>query len=287
MGLRDLLAGPLRLAWRLGQTLRPAETGFRTLLFHDIPATHRETFTRLLDHIAARHGFLTPDEAAEILLGTRPAPPAKGGRLPVLLTFDDGFVSNLDVAQTLLAPRGITALFFVCPDLTDLSGAAQMEQIAACIFDRKRSPDRVPERLMTWEEIRQLRDTGHAIGAHTQNHRRLATLDAAALADEIGGCAQRLEQELNADIPWFAFPFGDIGSISAEALAAVKSRHPLCRSGVRGITGGETHSLAARADHIDLSASWNWILLSLEGGLDPRYAQPRKELDRMAETAAR
>ena len=54
---------------------------------------------------------------------------------------------------------------------------------------------------------------------------------------EIAQAADVLRTRLGAAARWFAFPFGDIGSIDAPALRIAGRYHELCRSGVRGPNG--------------------------------------------------
>ncbi len=137
--MRNLLAGPWLAAWKLARVVLPG--GFRILLFHDIPLSQREALARLAGELAQSRRLIDPAEAARLLAGA-PLPP---GPPPVLLSFDDGFASNLDVAETILAPLGARALFFVCPGLMDLDGAAQSAAIAGQILQGRRA---APEPLM-------------------------------------------------------------------------------------------------------------------------------------------
>lgn len=131
MSLRTLLAPALAATNHLVRSLLPTPVGaVRILILHDVPPAARDAFIRLLDHLAAGPGFVTPAEAAQRLSGAVPA----DGRTPVLLSFDDGFASNLEVARDILEPRGVRALFFVCPGLIDLPAAERRAAIAAQIF---------------------------------------------------------------------------------------------------------------------------------------------------------
>ncbi|HWV85854.1 MAG TPA: polysaccharide deacetylase family protein [Capillimicrobium sp.] len=61
---------------------------------------------------------------------------------------------------------------------------------------------------MTWDMARELRDAGMWIGGHTVDHPILSTLPLDAQAEQIDGCAARLEAELGEPMRWFAYPVG-------------------------------------------------------------------------------
>jgi len=284
--LRHFLSIPWLWGLRVVRAVVPDERdGFRILLFHDVPEHRLETFARFVHAINERYGILTPAQAESWLAGEAPdlsGMPADGP--PCLITFDDGFASNFRAAWEVLEPMGASAAFFICPGLTDLSGEEQRTGIAKRIFDGKRTAASLAAdlRLMTWDEIRELRAQGHTIGAHGIGHRRLSTLHGDELRREINESGDLLERRVGCRVNWFAYAFGDIGSISAPALEIIGERFDYCRSGVRGLNGRKTGQLALRADHIDLDGPAAYRSLAIEGGLDFRYADARRKLDGMA-----
>jgi peptidoglycan/xylan/chitin deacetylase (PgdA/CDA1 family) len=282
MSARQLIAPAWLALWRGWRIIAPKPKGaFRILLFHDVPKHETPAFIRLVHDLHAANRLITPAEAEGMLAGKSSG---RHGAPPCLLSFDDGFASNFQLARTLLDPLGIKALFFVCPGLTKLSGTAQRRAIAANIFDGKRAPEDLdPElRLMTWDEIGALHQSGHTIGAHTTSHLRLTTLDGAGLAEQVGTGAEALARRLGRVPEWFAYTFGDVNSIDAAALAEIARHHRYCRSGVRGLNHAGTHPLALRADHVDLEASESWRRMGVEGALDPLYRTQRRQLDTLA-----
>jgi peptidoglycan/xylan/chitin deacetylase (PgdA/CDA1 family) len=250
-----------------------AAARFRILLLHDVAPGQRTAFAALIDGLARRGTLITPAEAESRLSG-------RGGSEPGwLLSFDDGFASNADIARDILAPRGIKALFFVCPGLIDLNADQRRAAIGTNIFDGKRGAGELD--LMGWAEVEELTAAGHVVGNHTLGHRRLAGLSPERLAEQVGEGARRLAARLG-PVPWFAYTFGDIASIDAAALAEIARHHHYCRSGVRGANGPGTNPLALRGDAVDLSAPAAWGNLEAEGGLDLLYRKQRRRLDELA-----
>ena len=272
--IRHLIA-PL---WLMVRRLCPASLppgAFRIVLLHDIAPGQESALDRLLTHIGATAGFMAPGDVAARLAMT-----ASDGACPVLVSFDDGFSSNHALAKSVLARHGVKALFFVCPGLMDLPRAQQPIAIAANVFRGKATT--VPD-MMTWDQAAELAALGHTIGAHGLSHARLAGLDPARLEDEIGGARRRLTEQLGRPADWFAFPFGDIGSIDGAALTVIARHFRYCRSGVRGLNRAGTSPMGLLAQHVDLDAPLSYQRMALGGGLDRRYGGARERLSRMAQ----
>jgi peptidoglycan/xylan/chitin deacetylase (PgdA/CDA1 family) len=283
--IRYYLAKPWLFGLRAARVFsRRKEPGFRSLLFHHVADEQRPAFDAFLRYLKKAHGVITPQQAEAFLSGDHKAISGNSDhRLPCLLTFDDGFSSNYTLATTILADNDVKALFFVCPELIDLKEKAQREAIATNIFDAKLTAKDLPDdlHLMSFQQVRSLSTMGHVIGAHTMTHRRLSSQNKGIVSHEVVGSKRRLEKELGRDVLWFAYPFGDIDSISADAMKIISDQFRFCRSAIRGVNDAETNPIAVRADHIDLSGPCSYRTLVLEGGLDGFYLKARGRLDRL------
>jgi peptidoglycan/xylan/chitin deacetylase (PgdA/CDA1 family) len=270
--LKYTLAGPWRMLLSFNRLLAGTRrTGFQVLLLHDVPVFQRLALERLLDYIEDTHGFITPNGAARLVDGE----PEESNRIPCLLSFDDGFISNLDVAREILEPRGLQALFFVCPGLMDLPYPEQRNAIAENIFQGRTGAEELDDtqRLMTWQEVEELQGMGHAIGSHGMTHKRLSELTGDALKAEILGAGLAIEEKLGEPCPWYAYAFGDIGSVSIEALHIIMAAHQYCRTGIRGLNFPGTPEGGVLAQEIGLDTPFTYQKLILDGGLDIRYGR--------------
>lgn len=277
MSLRRLAAPLVLAAWRAAAVMRPNPPGaVRILILHNVPRAQFSVLADLIAKLQRNAGLVTPAEAANRLSGAAPA----DGKAPVLLTFDDGFASNFQLAREILDPAGVKALFFVCPGLVDMEGPERAAAIGANVFRGRCGADGLD--LMDWEQLKALGASGHEIGCHSAHHVRLAGLAPAALDDEIGAAGARLEAVLGRTSPWFAFPFGDVDSIDAPALGVIGRHFPLCRSGVRGLAHAGRHRLALPAESVDLGAVPALRLLAAEGGMAPLYGRRLRRLEAMA-----
>lgn len=256
---RDLAAPLALIKHRLSARRTPG--GGRMLLFHDVPRDDEAAFIDLIDRLPI----------------VDPAHP--GG---ISLSFDDGFLSNRRIALDILAPRGIRALFFICPGLMNLDGEAQAAAVSANVTPGRRA---APEPLMAWDDVKALAYAGHVIGAHTMRHRDLTALTSEEREREIVDSGRAIRDHLGGPVDWFAYPFGDIGAIDSESLSVIKRHYRYCRSGVRGENTPDTNCMGLYSEHVDLKASRAYRLLAAEGGLDGRYVDARRRLAALAASA--
>jgi peptidoglycan/xylan/chitin deacetylase (PgdA/CDA1 family) len=205
-----------------------------------------------------------------------------------LITFDDGFLSNRIVAEKVLNPLGIKAIFFCISDFIDIH---DNEEAKTFIKDRiclGWSVEKLPIhwKNMNWDDLSALVEQGHTIGAHTKSHARLSTiLNTEELKSEIVYSADLIEKKLGISIDHFAYTFGDIDSISKEAIDIAKTRFKYIYSGLRGRNKGRNYGIFRDAA-ADQDNNMNYYLYSnsllgsfLEGALDIYYASKRKKLE--------
>jgi peptidoglycan/xylan/chitin deacetylase (PgdA/CDA1 family) len=114
---------------------------------------------------------------------------------PIILTFDDGYASNYDIAVPLLERYGFRATFFV---VSDYIGGTNC-------WDR----DERQERLLSRDQLLDMHKRGFEIQSHTRTHPRLPDLSAAQMREEISGSRAVLENLLQSPVRVIAYPWGD------------------------------------------------------------------------------
>jgi len=260
-------------------------SGFRVLLFHHVTPGQMTAFERLLRYLHDQHRILTPAEA-EAMLSGQPGP-AGNGRIPYLLTFDDGFLSHARIAKDLLDPLGIKGIFFVCPGLIDTQREQDRETIAKFIWDGAVTSNDLPNDigLMSWSDVESLSASGHTIGSHGYTHRRLAGLCQDDLEQEVVGAGIRLAERLGVPPDWFAYPFGNLPSIDQLAFDTIASRYRYCCSGIRGLNSMRVNPYALSREQLGLHEPFAYQQLVVEGGLDFYYGSRTKRLQGLAEAA--
>ncbi len=129
-----------------------------------------DNFRAQLLHIATKtHGLLVPDQ---------PTP-------DVVITFDDGHISNYDHAMALLEPHGMQAVFFIT---TGFIGTRQ--------------------HFCDWHHLREMADAGMVIGAHGHTHRFFEDLSAEDAEQEFRQSKDLLEQAIGREVDSMSFPGG-------------------------------------------------------------------------------
>lgn len=131
----------------------------------------------------------------------------KRGRVAAI-TFDDGYLDNLENAMPVLQRHGFGATCYVvngCIGQYNLWDTAKLG---------------VKKPMMTSGQLHAWRAGGMEVGAHTRNHPHLTRCDDAQLRDEIAGGKAELESLLGFEVPQFCYPFGDADARVAKAARA-------------------------------------------------------------------
>lgn len=120
----------------------------------------------------------------------------------VVITFDDGWVSQYLRAFPVLREHGFKATFF--------------------IYTRPIGRD--DSLYMNWDQVRELRDAGMTIGSHSRTHPQLTTVDPTTLRDELERSRDELQQQLGSAPDLFAYPYGAWNAEAADAVRAAGYR---------------------------------------------------------------
>jgi len=210
------------------------------------------TFRNQMEIVARKFNPVTMDDVLLFFSGKKHLP-----RKPVVITFDDGFADNIEIAVPIMHHFGIRAAFYITVDPVEQAtvpwfcrirhafavtrrqtwldsingctrdiahasdrraaflvasercarcrGAAQKNSVATIEEELEVQP--LAEKLMmTWTQVRILRQLGHIVGSHTVTHPNMAYMDAADLQIECVESKNKLEKELGAEVCHFSYP---------------------------------------------------------------------------------
>jgi peptidoglycan/xylan/chitin deacetylase (PgdA/CDA1 family) len=98
------------------------------------------------------------------------------------------------------------------------------ERITACA-ELEREAD-LPKamlqgRMLAWDQIREMQESGICFGAHTMNHPAVGRLSASECHDELLQSKRLLEEQLQRPVEHLAFPFGLPSDLSPETCSAI------------------------------------------------------------------
>jgi peptidoglycan/xylan/chitin deacetylase (PgdA/CDA1 family) len=242
------------------------------LIYHDVPESLDKTFKHQLQHLAKEWTFIGPSDFSELLNSENPT----AGKY-LLLSFDDGFLSNYRVAKNILNPLGIKALFFVIEAFASVRKDERTAFIKNNIYSGQEGFEVNQQSNMTLSMIKELAEDGHGIGAHTRTHAYLSKIsDGEELHREIIKSAEALEQSLGIEIEHFAFPFGTLESIGPRALNIAKKKFKFLHTGLRGNNFVYRNPYGVCREAVSLQDDHKTLDALVNGGADWHY---QKKLD--------
>jgi len=116
---------------------------------------------------------------------------------PVIITFDDGYISNYKYAYPILKNHGQKAVIFV---ITSRMGATDVD------FHH-----------FTWEEAAEMENSGYIeIESHSHNHPDFSVLSNFKTILEMRVAKYLIETNLKKECKFFAYPYGKINSLSSS-----------------------------------------------------------------------
>jgi peptidoglycan/xylan/chitin deacetylase (PgdA/CDA1 family)/GT2 family glycosyltransferase len=140
---------------------------------------------------ALRYRVIAFDDLARALRDSELPP-----RRAAVITIDDGYVDNLEIAHPILQRHGFPASIFLVSGR--LGGSNDWTDLGALSKRPLLSPD----------QISQLGADGVRFGAHTRTHCILPDLPDESVRQEIEGSRKDLERRLGTPVSTFAYPYG-------------------------------------------------------------------------------
>lgn len=191
-------------------TWRRLQRGTAILMYHAIgrdgePASRyvipARSFDRQLGWLRRRgYTVIGLDDFVRSRLEYRLPPPKS-----VVLTLDDGYADNVELALPALDRHGVPATVF----LVSAAGERATWDDAGPTGGRP---------LIRSADARAFRGT-LSFGAHSRTHRRLSRLEASELEEEVAGSRAELEAALGEPVTTFAYPYGDTSPEVESAVA--------------------------------------------------------------------
>jgi peptidoglycan/xylan/chitin deacetylase (PgdA/CDA1 family) len=235
------------LSWN--RRIDSSNNWIRFPFYHHVFEDERAGFHRQLTYLCNFGEFISLDDALTMFdAGTK-----IDGRY-FCITFDDGLKSCHWGAAPILNELSVPAVFYVITDMIGrrLEPDSDDARVTFGFQGRDTTLD-----FLDWEELRQLADSGFAIGSHTSGHAKLATLETAEARIEMQKSKSELEAALLRPCKHFCPPYGIPGLHFLPARDGGLAREVGYRSlvsGQRGPNGAGTDPFFIKRDH--LLANW-------------------------------
>lgn len=113
----------------------------------------------------------------------------------------------------------------VVREAKQLSSSDRASLLDRLLSEAGADADTQADRLMSWQQLRDLARQGHEIGSHSCTHEILPLLDDAALEHEVRDSKQRLEASLGSEVRTLCYPNGDF---DARTTSLARKHGYLC-----------------------------------------------------------
>jgi peptidoglycan/xylan/chitin deacetylase (PgdA/CDA1 family) len=216
-----------------------AERALRVLMYHKVNDVAENPVTVptavFADQMAQLreldYSVVSLDDVLDYYHGGAPLPPRA-----VLITFDDGYLDNLENAAPILEGHGYPAVLFV--PIGYLGGTRPLPH------DEHLARRGVVNRTLDWAQLAELEAAGVRVESHGIGHRPLADLEVDEAAREITLSKLRLEDRLGRPVRAFAYVKGSEAHYRPVHLSLLRQTgYEVAFTSISGANGGRTDPL--------------------------------------------
>jgi peptidoglycan/xylan/chitin deacetylase (PgdA/CDA1 family) len=174
--------------------LRPRR-GVRVLMYHKFSTGNRDFLTVTTAQLGAQlaylksknYQFVSAQNVLDFYLYNKPLPSK-----PLLLTFDDGYLNNVELAYPILKKHGAKATVF----------------IPTAFVGKTNAWDNGTDNIMSLEQLKNLDPSVFELALHSHEHRNYADLSVAEIASDVARNVAFFKENNLPYTPVFAYPYG-------------------------------------------------------------------------------
>lgn len=242
---------------RFGSLILGSSQVVRVVNYHGTPVDHAESLREQFRFFDACYRHVGMEEFRRFLDGSWEPNADRPG---LVVTFDDGLRSNYEVAASILEDFGWTGWFFVPVGLVEQARSLSADEARLKLNSHSIRVDvsagEEPPFMMGWDELEDLDERGHVVGAHTMSHSRLGEdVSPERLEEEVVAPRRILEHRLGRTPEAFAWVGGETSSYSREADRMIRSAgYEYCfGTNCRLVRPGDDRM---RIDRTNIEAGW-------------------------------
>ena len=262
---RRIVSWPLR-RWALERLAAEGRAPISVLFYHRVADSVPNDWTISCDLFARQMDWISREfDLVDLPELQRRVRDCDSRRTAVHVSFDDGYAENCDFAIPYLVERGIPCTYFVTLDHIRSGNPFPHDQHAG-----------VPLAVNSFEQLREMSDSGIEIGFHTRSHPDCGGLtDETEFRREIIDAAVEFREHLGRPVRYFAFPYGMPQNIPSAGIQAVREAgfDGFCSAfGAYNIPGQDPLHIRRLHGDPDMARFRNWL------SFDPRKLRMDQQL---------
>jgi len=249
----------------------------RIAYYHDVAPWMAASFEAQLQYLSEHFVPVTSDELSGFLdRGTWVH--RKPG---LMLTFDDGLRSHIEIVAPLLEKYGFQGWFFVPIGLLMQDASAQPQAAEHGTVLHYQNVDCDPRVFLTLKQLSEL-SRKHVIGCHTAHHVRLSrSLSPQILDHEIVDAKAQLEQAIGKSVDAFSWVGGEEWAYSNGAATKIGQQFKYSfTTNTRIIRPGDS-MLKLDRTHIEADFPLPLVKLQMSGLMDIYYNRKRRRVAKL------
>lgn len=225
----------------------------RVINYHNTEKEYIELFEKHIKYLSSTFNIISFDDfkrflKGEIIFNDKPG---------MLITFDDGYVSNYKYGIDVLDKYRIKGTFFISSDT---------------IYNN--------DKYINKEELKDLIKRGHDVGCHTKSHHRFSKDDdLTTLNQEIIDSNSVLNSELGINNDCFCFVGGEIPVYTKEAFDLICKNYSYSFTTLTQIATAKTNPLMIHRTNIESFWNLGLVKFQLSGLWDKIYKKKALEVE--------
>lgn len=232
----------------------------RVINYHHSPAEDSKQFVKQIGWFAENFEICGLDKLREFLNGETHF----SGKPGLIITFDDGYLDNYQVAHKYLSSNKIPAVYMV----------------SAGLVGRTTTRDGIEASYISAEDLKKMIEEGASIGCHTFSHHRMCIDDSEeVLRHEIVEAKNELEQMIGIPVTVFCWCGGEEETYTKSASDLIRSsgyEYGFMTNSAPIVNDCDTFQL----DRSNIEASWplSLVRFQLSGVIDKRLKEKRRRV---------